>query len=99
MAVHLSWVTRASTSFHTACDLGTEQCQVKSLPRNVLTSSHWSLARESGASGEEEEEEEETGPVIPFFRLDGETKIQERQRMIDLFNDPGCVVKTHPFPL
>lgn len=40
----------------------------------------------------EEGEEEDSGPVIPFFRLDGETKIQERQRQIDLFNDPGCEV-------
>lgn len=40
-----------------------------------------------------EDGEAEAGPAIPFFRLDGETKIQERQRQIDLFNDPGCALQ------
>ncbi|KAJ2691694.1 DNA-dependent ATPase fun30, partial [Coemansia spiralis] len=29
---------------------------------------------------------------IEFFRLDGQTKVDERQGIIDTFNDPGCTV-------
>lgn len=40
-----------------------------------------------------EDGDTEAGPVIPYFRLDGETQIQERQRQIDLFNNPGCAAQ------
>lgn len=43
-------------------------------------------------SGDEEEEGGRGGAVIPFYRIDGTTKLQERQRMIDNFNHTGCKV-------
>ncbi|KAK9808854.1 hypothetical protein WJX72_005149 [[Myrmecia] bisecta] len=45
-------------------------------------------APSSGAEGGDQD----GTPVIPCFRLDGETKQQERQRMIDEFNAPDCPV-------
>ena len=31
--------------------------------------------------------------VVPYFRLDGKTKAQARQAMMDAFNAPGCQVR------
>eukprot|EP00887_Chlorella_sp_A99_P000453 scaffold17.g453.t1 len=53
----------------------------------------------AGGSGSDDDSEAEQlvrgrrGSVIPYFRLDGSTKLQDRQAMMDAFQRPDCPVR------